>query len=375
MSMTMPVHPEDLTSAVLTELVDELRPGLTVEEVNVVDVNNYGTADNATSVSTSARVTLDVRYGGQQPPDLPTRLIAKMSIPGGDGGDPWCGHLDALFENEVSFYGRLRHELDIEAPLGLGGRFDHDVKRYVLLMEDIRPKSAHINSMMDPPDVKIIEALLDTLAKLHAKNWNSPRFKTDLAWVTNQVDGSIEELLTGLVRDHIKLELEKEAFKREMMEQLRSTEEEMCAGVVALKHHNATLPQTFLHGDMHIGNTYTLPDGTGGLYDFQVNCHNFVVHDISYLIQTGLSVDLRRKHERDLLAFYRDRLGSYGVEDPPSLETLWLEHRRYMLFGFYLGWLPCPRDNYGWEVFVLAHLRMAVACDDHDSMKLVRELM
>jgi hypothetical protein len=373
MNIQMPMQPEELTAAFVSKLVHELRPGVTVETVDIENVRSYGEADNANSVSTSTQVKFNVRYGKGAPSSLTKRFLAKMSIP----ADVECSNpvLDALFENEIAFYSRLRQELDIETPLGLGGRFDPANKCFVLLMEDLTPRAPHINSMMDNDNVAIAEGVLDTFARLHAHLWESPRFKTDLSWIQNQVEGSIETLFDGSVRDHVVNELETEKFKREFAQELGMTEAEMYAGEKALKRHQAKFPQTFLHGDAHFANTYVLPDGTGGLFDWQVCCRGFLMHDIGYFIQTALSVETRRKHERELLAFYRDRLCTYGVKNAPDLEILWLEYRRSALHGFYLGWLTAPRKNYGLEVIVIGNHRTKTACQDFGTKKLISEIV
>jgi thiamine kinase-like enzyme len=372
MTHAIPMHPKDITAGFLSELVGEVRPGVSVESVDVVKVKKYGEADTASSVSTSVQATLEVRYGPGAPRSLPARLLAKIAIP----NDVDCSNpeLDALFKNEIAFYGRLRQEIDIETPLGLGGRFDDATKRFVLLMEDLTVRSPHINSMMDDDNLAVVEALLDTLAKLHARYWESPRFKTDLSWVQNQVEGTIEDLFDGSVRNHIVNQLAREKFKREFMQELGTTEAEMYAGEEAIKRHFSTLPQTFLHGDAHFGNTYALPSGIGGLLDWQVSARGFLMLDVGYLIPTALSVELRRKKERELLAFYRDRLCSYGVDNAPSLDVLWLEYRRSQVHGFYLGWLTAPRENYGWETMVVGNHRTKTAYQDHETRRLIAEM-
>jgi hypothetical protein len=373
MALKMPERPEDLSAAYLNELVGDLRPGLQVISADIVGIKSYGDADNLASVSTSAQVKLDVRYGGRSFPHLPQKLLAKVSF----ADDVGCSNpiLDAEFDNEVLFYNRLRQELDIETPLGLGGRYDSENKRFVLLMEDLSPRAPHINSMMDDDDLSIVRAVLDTLARLHAHYWESPRFKTDLSWVQNQVEGSLETLFAGFLRAHIVKELSREKFKREFAQQMGTTEAKLFAGTRALKRHQAMLPQTILHGDAHFANTYSLPSGMGGVLDWQVSARGFLMHDVGYFIQTALSVEARRKNERELLAFYRERLCAYGVTNAPDLESLWLEFRRSMIYGFHMGWLTAPRENYGWEVMVLGNQRTKTAYLDHDTGKLIEELL
>ena len=372
MPQDIPVTPADLTPSLLTELVETLRPGVRIEDVEVISAKNYGDADNTTSVSTSSQVKIRVRYGGSGADSLPRDLLVKMSFPeirGASNPD-----LDAEFDNEVNFYNRIRPELDIETPLGLGGRFDPDSGRFVLLLEDLHARSPHINSMADADNLTIVEACLDTYAKLHAGFWQSPRFQGDLAWVQNQVDGPLEDMFVRFIRDHIVKELNREAFKREFVEELGTTEEALYTGCRALKLHQATLPQTFLHGDAHLANTYYLPDGGGGLLDWQVSARGYLMHDIGYFLQSAFSVEKRRKHERDMLAYYREQLCCNGVKGAPSLDELWLEYRRSMIYGFYYGWLTAPRENYGWEVMVLGNHRTKAACQDHDTLKLIDAL-
>ena len=92
------------------------------------------------------------------------------------------------------------------------------------------------------------------------------------------------------------------------------------------------------------------------------------------MLTTSLSVELRRKHERELLAYYRDRLGHYGVASPPSEETLWLEHRRSSVWSFYYGWLTAPLPNYGWELLTIALIRTSTAFEDHETRKVIAQL-
>jgi len=373
MTSDIPLLPEDVSRQFIDELVKELRPGISVESVAVAEVKNYGDADNSASVSTSTQVSIDVAFSGEGADLLPKRLLAKMPIP--EGVECANPELGPLFENEVNFYQRLRPELEIETPLGLGGRYDTQSGRYFLLMEDINLRSPHVNAMVDPDDIKVVEGILDTYAKLHAAYWNSPRFSGDLSWLQSQVAGSMEDMFDHSIRDHVINELSREKYKTEFVAETGMTEAELYFGEKALKRHFATLPQTVLHGDGHINNTYTLPDGTGGLFDWQVSCRGFAMFDTSYLIQTALSVESRRKHERDLVAFYVDRLKFHGIKNAPSLDLFWMEYRRMALHSFYLGWLTAPRENYGLEVCVIGNHRTKAAFQDMETGQLVREML
>jgi len=373
MNYAIPAHPEEISREFIDSLVSELRPGVRVDEVNVTRVKHYGDAGSDGSVSTSIQVAMDLCYSGIGAADLPTKVLAKMSIP--DEAECANPELGPLIENEIAFYQRLRPELSIETPLGLGGRRDSKSGRYVLLMEDITERGPHINAMIDPDNVKAVEAILETYAKLHAAYWNSPRFVTDLAWLQNQTDGSMEDMFDHSIREHVITELAREQYKAEFVAETGMTEPELYFGEKALKRHFATLPPTVLHGDGHFNNTYLLPNGTGGLFDWQVACRGFCMFDTSYLIHSALSVEGRRKHEWDLVALYVEQLKSHGVKDLPSLETFWTEYRRMALHSFYLGWLTAPRENYGLEVCVIGNHRTKTAFQDLETAKLIKAML
>ena len=92
-----PTSVKDLTPQLLTTVIQEFHPGVVVEGFDVVQNKSYGEA----MVSTSARATLQLRYGEGATPDLPSQVILKLSR----GIDTICG---PLYANEVRFYCNLR---------------------------------------------------------------------------------------------------------------------------------------------------------------------------------------------------------------------------------------------------------------------------
>src|SRR3546814_1202842 len=87
-----------------------------------------------------------------------------------------------LYQNEVRFYNRLRHELtDIEAPFSLGGAYDPETQQFALLLGDLTLQGARFPNVLSPVSLDELRALLDPLARLHARYWQSPRFGGDLS--------------------------------------------------------------------------------------------------------------------------------------------------------------------------------------------------
>lgn len=371
MNMVLPYTADGLTPELMTGIVSNAYPGASVTAVKIVKAHEFGDGD----VSTSSRATLGLEYGPRSPSDLPHRVVVKLSFDSrNEAYNSWNLQLYGLFNNEVNFYNRIRPRLDIEAPRSLGGHFDAETKRYVLVMEDIVQRGAHFPSVLEEVSVENVRNILDMQARLHASLWESPRFKSDLSWVETHLHGGVEDLMRGAIPEGVRLQLAQHKFKREVMSRLGVTEAGLFKGMCAVKQHQSLQPQTLLHGDCHIGNTYRMPDGSGGLHDWQLCVRGYAMHDVTYLINTSLSIEQRRKNERDLIAFYRDRLGSHGVAKPPSLETLWQEHQLASLWPLYIGWLTCPPESYGWNTVATALLRVSTAFEDHGTAKLVAAL-
>lgn len=356
---------DEITPEILNNLIAPLHPGTVVASVTTIDVKRYGEIN----VSTSERAFIEVTYNAN-PTSLPTRQVVKMSA----DHEGFTCHLHAIYANEVNFYTRLWPELNIETPLCLGGYFDTETNRYILALEDVNSRNAIFKTFLQDLPLSDVQSVLDTLAKLHATYWNSHRFDTDLSWLQTHTEGDLEDLMAGVLRDGIRGELEKEIFKRELLGRIGVTEEELHTQVAAVKQHQSTLPQTVLHGDTHMCNAYLLPDGTGGLFDWQISVRGYVMHDVAYNITTSLPIYRRRAHEKELLAFYLDRLGYYGVSDRPDMEEFWFEYCLAPAWAIYIGWLPCPTTNYGWEINVLAHLRVTAAYEDLDTKRLIAGL-
>lgn len=362
--MELPASAQDLSPGLLTALLEARYPGTTVAAIDLLQAKSYGEE----MVSTSARAVLQLHYRGSAPAELPTRVVVKFSR-----------GIDAImapfYRNEVAFYQNVRAALAIEAPHSFAAAFDSQSLRFALVLEDLTQRGAQFPNVTQPLELAAVESLLDTLAALHAAFWESPRFRTDLACLETHLDGGVATLMNGLAPAYIQHEIDSVAFKRELVQRLRTTGPELLAGVQAVQRHQARLPQTLLHGDSHLGNTYLLSQNRGGFLDWQLCVRGYCLHDVGYLVATSLPIESRRRHERELLSRYLERLREYGVRQPPSFADAWQEYGRTMIWGVYIGWLTTPVVNYGWEINVVNHLRLTTAYEDLDTARLVAQIL
>ena len=366
--MTSSSHPKSadgITLDYLNKLASRAPDPVQFSDYQIVEQKQFGEQ----FVSTTGRVVVDVAYAGPRTTDLPKRLVIKLNLGVHDLIKP-------LYANEVNFYDRIRPELDIETPRAFGAHFDEVSGTFAILLEDMNERGAIFQNVTMPVAVDQVRAILATQAKLHAHFWESPRLLAggDLSWVQTHLEGGLADLHLHTVTPWIQNEIDTVQHKAEMLQRMRVTGPELRAEMIALHNHQQTLPQTLVEGDMHLGNTYFLPDGSGGLTDWQLMCRSHHMHDVNYTITTALSIAERREHERDLLRFYLDRLGSEGVSRPPSFEEAWPEYCRNLVWGVYIGWLICPVVNYGWQINVINLLRLTTAYEDHETSKRIAEL-
>jgi thiamine kinase-like enzyme len=98
-----------------------------------------------------------------------------------------------------------------------------------------------------------------------------------------------------------------------------------------------------IHGDAHVGNLVLDAGGTASLVDWQLVQRGMWYFDVGYHITSTLTIDERRRSERDLLRHYLDALSSYGVT-PPPWDDAWHAIAGGMLHGFFLWGITTKVD-------------------------------
>jgi hypothetical protein len=203
-------------------------------------------------------------------------------------------------------------------------------------MEDITTtKKVSFCTPQTPISRAAMEDLLTSMANWHGRYWNDPELdrhaflrKTPHTFVTNldRVAGLKKRGLVGAQR-----------ASAVMPAAIAPLYEDLYRALWRAMELTRQGPLTLLHGDSHVSNTYKTESGRMGFADWQVVMRGTWAYDVSYTIATGLAVADRRDWERDLLAFYLDRLGAAGGQ-PPDFDAAWLAYRQQLLWP-YFGWL------------------------------------
>jgi len=352
-AVVFPPNSALLTPELLTQALSERQPGVTVTDVRVVEEAHCDTG----SASTAARAVLDLDYAANRDGGLPKRVVLKTVLirPGAPS---------ALYQNEVRFYRELRPELAIETPRVFASTFDQESGTFGVVMEDVRLRSARFpnatTSMTEPQ----IMSVLSQLADLHARFWTSPRLSQDLDWLWTPLSGGFYEFLQGGGGDFLRYQVERSAYKQDLFVRLGRSFDESWHCLWTAQRILASEPTTLLHGDAHFGNTYVLPDDRVGVVDWQLMNRGRWSHDVTYLMVTALDIEDRRRYERDLLAYYLDRLKAGGVRTVPNMEDAWLLYRQTAVWGFLIGWMITPVENYGEKILRANLERLTTALED-----------
>jgi hypothetical protein len=306
----------EVTAQWLTASIGSQHAGAVATSVKALD-GTTGTTDRRRMTADWNEVGL---AGG-----LPTNIFVK-STPLSAKNRAMVAPLD-MCVNEVRFYKQLATDVAGWCPrawyadAGIGARF-------LLVLDDIIHDGATPYALADTCPIEHAAGVIDVFAGLHAHFWDSPRFDADLKWVKrwSARPGNLV-LKTFYSRGRRKaLEL----GRPETTAGVRDTAAALDSNIDAYYGGFESGPLTLLHGDSHLGNTYSLPTGGAGLLDWQVIWRGPGLREVTYFIVTGLDTDLRRECERDLLERYLDGLRDAGVGDVPDFDTAF---GRYRLFA------------------------------------------
>ncbi|SPM34444.1 putative aminoglycoside phosphotransferase, partial [Mycobacterium rhizamassiliense] len=223
-------------------------------------------------------------------------------------------------------------DLPLEHPAVHAALIDEADYDFVLVMEDLRARGADPRDGTRPMTVDEVTTGVRGLGRMHGKYWGERVLREPaLGW--------LEPFVTweGMQAAPLPVALERLGDD--------APAEVLSLGIDELiesiwKPYIRTLttsPQTLLHGDPHIGNTYLLPSGEVGFLDWQVARRGNWSLDLGYFLQGALTVEDRRASERALLGEYRDAL-ALPAGELPSADEIWLRYRASVAHGLTL-WL------------------------------------
>ncbi len=263
-------------------------------------------------------------------------------------------------DRETAFYHTVAEGLPIRVPACDYSGSDSTTGHSLILMHDLTASGSTFLTALSPYSVELAGATLDQLALLHASRWNDDRLQT-VPWLAPRIGAmadyvpieTLQSLLDGRRGAPLPIGIKDAARLSAAMRRLGESVDD---GRVCL-----------VHGDAHAGNVYLGADGSVGLIDWQVVHWGSWACDVAYHIAAVLSVEQREEAERELLAYYLERLAAYGGRPPPWDEA-WASYRRFLIYGYFLWAMTRFVDEEITDEFVK---RLGTAVAQHHSFDMV----
>jgi hypothetical protein len=337
-AVAVPRAPADITPEWMTGMLRARLPEVRVERIDLGDL------DEGTTVRVAARLAYSEGHG-------PERVFIKAQGP--------LGHR-LLLASTGTLFGEARvlaHRelLPLETPEVYGSRIERRTLRTITVMEDVTVRGAMQNVATDPLSPEQAADGLAGLASMHGKYWERP-LPPQLEWAKRWRMGP-GYLAFGAVGPRKSVHRLKELGKHELMPQVPWSS----GYSLKLFRRSCELarggPQTLLHGDAHVGNTYRLAEHRIGFYDWQFIRTGSWAHDVGYFLVSALRPEDRRSHERELLRGYLDGLRRAGAgSSVPTEGEGWARYRQTPAYGLVI-WLGTHGfDEYQTEEICLASI-------------------
>ena len=337
----------------MTSALSEVLPSARVSDVTLV-LRDDGT---------NRRARLGLTYAGGSGPAT-VFAKAESDAPGRRQIHARNGN---LFNEALLF--RSGIDLPIEHPFAYATIVDEAALDYLIVMEDLAVRGADLRDAMRPYSVEQVARGLRGLARLHSRWWDGVAGEPTLSWVQPFLPTA------GWVRPMRKIlpigiERAGDALPGAVTQLGVDDLVETWIGSI---NSLTTGPQTLLHGDPHIGNTYLLPDGELGFLDWQVVRSGCWAHDVGYFLQSALTTADRQREEADLVEEYRSVL-DVPIGELPTAEDAWLRYRASAAHGLAVWLMTLPSDVHAHERSLALVQRYAAAFAELDTASAVEEL-
>jgi sulfur transfer complex TusBCD TusB component (DsrH family) len=313
------ITPDWMTAALSTHF-----PGATVSQVAIV-LRDDGT---------NRRARLELTYSAGSGP---ATVFAKAV-------DPEHADLVALTSG-------LYHEprlfssgvvLPLDHPTVYTAIIDEERRDFLMIMEDVVARGADPRDSTRPMTVEQVASGVCGLARLHSEFWGERVTR-------NPALGWVEPFVAFAGLEYAPLHIAHERLGDTVPAEIPALSgTELFVDIWGRYIGTLTTsPQTLLHGDPHIGNTYVLPDDEVGFLDWQMVRRGNWSLDLGYFLQGALTIEDRRQGERRLLEEYRGAL-ELPADEMPTADEVWLRYRASVAHGLAI-WMATLSGGDAWQ--------------------------
>jgi aminoglycoside phosphotransferase (APT) family kinase protein len=299
--LAVPLDVADLTAEWFTSVLEGHARGTVVERVAVLDAHS----------GTTGRVRVALSFG-REPTDLPQTVFVKLAP--FDARQREFVRRTGLGVAEARLYATLGAELPVRVPRVWHADVSPD-GAYVMVLEDLVASGCSFPRPSDPEVVERTRTTVTSLARLHARFWETPRFATDLSWVPERAgfgaEGGKRAAAATAAGAFVRRALDRfgddmpPAFRRIGMLYVERTAE-----ILDLWDEGE---RTLIHGDPHMGNLFVDREEVG-FFDWAMVSRSPGMRDVAYFCCNSIPPEVRRAEERELVRRYCGALGSEGVD-------------------------------------------------------------
>lgn len=304
----------------------------------------------------------------------PSTVILKLPAPTAETRQ--LGILLGFYDREVRFYREIAATLSLRVPRCYYAEADAAAGDYALLLEDMADGRARVGDQVAGCSAEEAGIAVRALGRFHARWWARPELQR-LEWlppVNSPILKGVAAIFPGAWPVFL------QHFGDVVPSPVVAVGEALGAKIPALMDALAERPPTIVHGDFRLDNLFFGDFGAGpdvAVIDWQITNRGPGVLDAAYFIGQSLPVDLRRRHERDLLRRYHDELQAGGVTGYP-FERCWQDYRLAILADLLVpvtaGGALDPTNERGAALIRAITGRAAAAVGDLDAGELLAAL-
>jgi hypothetical protein len=228
---------------------------------------------------------------------------------------------------EARFYRDLAPEIPVRVPAVWFA--DEDGDRYAMVLEDLVEGGCRFPNPTDDDIAARARDIVEQMAALHARFWESPRFEGDgdLAWLAPRGTGG-----AGGGAKFVRMAVESVGDRL-------PDEFHRLADIYLARNDDITElwnsgPRTLVHGDPHLGNLFvdTAAGDRTGFLDWAMVGRSPGLRDVAYVMCNSIPAEVRAADERMLLARYCELLADGGVDLDP--DTAWEQYRLFAVYSW-----------------------------------------
>ena len=272
---------------------------------------------------------------------------------------------------EARFYRDLAGEVPVRVPRTWFADTDEG-DGYVMLLEDLVASGCRFPNPADPDIETRALDIVEQLAGLHARFWESPRFEDggDLTWLARRGTGGGDG-----GAPFIRMAVES------LGDRLPEPFHRLADLYIARNRDIGRLwnsgPRTFVHGDPHLGNLFvdTNAHDRTGFLDWAVIGRSPGLRDVAYVLCNSIPAEVRNANERAWLERYCALLAESGIE--LTADKAWEQYRLFAVYswvsaastaGMGSKWQPL-------EIGLAGTQRATAACTALGCVELLEELL